>query len=157
MLREQKGSAQDHTEPRIRIQLFSWVEFFPPMRSFHLPRPLLIVSTGHVMVSGADWRVGLAWMSFASHAPTAQTNFPELGKPSSDSSTYLYAVLQARMHASICLCPRFKPRDCERNLEGLKEGEERKRRGDQSMLTDMYKNRSEAPESRAFAFRSYFQ
>lgn len=38
------------------------------------------------------------------------------------------------------------------NLEGLKEEEERKRRGDQSMLTDMYKNRSEAPESRAFAF-----
>lgn len=38
------------------------------------------------------------------------------------------------------------------NLEGLKEEELKKRMGDQSTLTDMYKNRSEAVKNQACAF-----
>lgn len=155
MLREQKGSAQDHTEPRTRIQLFSLNrEFFPPTRSFPLPRPLLIVSTGHMMVSGADWGVDLAWTPICLTCTHSTNQLSRAREPSSEGST---CTLCFRLGCTPVFASALDSNleIVKENLEGLKE-EERKRRGDQSMLTDMNKNRSEAHESRAFAFQKLF-
>lgn len=67
------------------------------------------------MVSGADWGVDPAWTSICLTC-THSTNQLSRARETQFRQQHLYAVLQARMHASICPCPRFKPRDCEKEL-----------------------------------------
>lgn len=154
MLREQKGSAQDHTEPRTRIQLFSLHrEFFPPTRSFHLPRPLLIVCTGHMMVSGAAWGVDLAWTPIYLTCTHSTNQLFRAREPSSDSST---CTLCFRLGCTPVFASALDSNleIVEGNSEGLKEEE---RGGEIKACSQIWtKNRSEALESRAFASQKLF-
>lgn len=106
------------------------------------------------MVSGADWVVDLAWTSICLTC-THSTNQLSRARETQFRQQHLYVVLRLGCMPVFASALESNLEIVKGNLEGPKE-EERKRRGDQSMLTVVYKTMSEALKSRAFAFQKLF-